>query len=85
MLVTAASGSGLQPLHDAAGGRVRVTGILVEPDRCGLEELAALVERGQLRPVVERTFPLAEASAAHALGEAGRTQGKLVLLTGQQG
>lgn len=84
-LLVTLSGASATRLREAAGDRVRVTGILVEPDRCGLEELAALVERGQLRPVVERTFPLAEASAAHALGEAGRTQGKLVLLTGQQG
>ncbi len=78
-------GASAASLREAAGDRVRVTGILVEPDRYGLEELAALVERGELRPVVERTFPLEEASAAHELGEAGRTTGKLVLVTGRQG
>ena len=58
---------------------MRVTGILVEPDRAGLEALAALVETGALRVHVERTFPLAHAAEAHELGETGRTQGKLVL------
>jgi NADPH:quinone reductase-like Zn-dependent oxidoreductase len=79
VLVTAASGSGLQPLHEASGGRVRVTGILVEPDRAGLESLAALVAEGRLRPHVAETFPLADAARAHERGETGRTQGKLVL------
>jgi NADPH:quinone reductase-like Zn-dependent oxidoreductase len=63
---------------DAADG-VRVTGILVEPDRQGMEALADLVERGALRVHVQQTFPLAEAARAHELGEAGRVQGKLVL------
>jgi len=82
VLVTAASGSGLGPLRDAAAGRVRVTGILVEPDRAGLESLAALVADGRLRPHVAETFPLADAARAHERGETGRTQGKLVLTVG---
>ncbi len=82
VLVTAASGAGVGPLQDAAAGRVQVTGILVEPDRTGLESLAALVAEGRLRPHVAETFPLAEAARAHELGETGRTQGKLVLTVG---
>jgi NADPH:quinone reductase-like Zn-dependent oxidoreductase len=80
ILVVAPSFSGLGPLREAAGGRVRVTGILVEPDRLGLEALAALVADRKLRPHVERTFPLAQAAQAHRLGEQGRTLGKLVLV-----
>ncbi len=79
------SGASVARLRDLAGDRVRVTGILVEPDRCGLEELAALVARGQLRPHVQRAFPLERAGEAHEVGETGRTQGKLVLVTGQPG
>ena len=82
VLVTAASGSGLAPLHDAAEGRVEVFGTLVEPDRLGMESLAALVEEGRLRPHVAETFPLADAARAHERGETGRTQGKLVLVVG---
>jgi NADPH:quinone reductase-like Zn-dependent oxidoreductase len=78
MLVTV-SGSSVPELLEAAAGRVRIAGILVEPDRVGMEALAALAAEGKLRPHVERTFPLAEAGAAHALGEQGRTRGKLVL------
>jgi NADPH:quinone reductase-like Zn-dependent oxidoreductase len=82
LLVTAASGAGLGPLRDAAAGRVRVVGILVEPDRAGLESLAALVADGVLRPHVAGTFPLADAARAHEQSETGRTQGKLVLTVG---
>lgn len=38
-----------------------------------------LVEAGKLRPVMDRTFPLAEAAAAHARMEAGEHVGKIVL------
>jgi NADPH:quinone reductase-like Zn-dependent oxidoreductase len=34
---------------------------------------------GQLRPAVDRTFPLADAAAAHTYLEAGKQFGKLVL------
>jgi NADPH:quinone reductase-like Zn-dependent oxidoreductase len=40
------------------------------------------VESGQLRPVMDRTFPLADAAAAHARMEAGEHVGKIVLVTG---
>ena len=66
-------------LEELADGRVRVTGILVEPDRAGLEAIAGLVESGALRPHVSQTFPLEDAARAHEAGETGRTQGKLVL------
>ena len=79
LFITVPSGAGVERLRDLAGGRVRVTGILVEPDRAGLEAIAELVTSGALRVNVERTFPLAHAAEAHELGEAGRTKGKLVL------
>jgi putative PIG3 family NAD(P)H quinone oxidoreductase len=47
------------------------------------QEIAAnvwpLVEAGKLRPVMDRTFSLAEAAAAHARMEAGDHIGKIVL------
>lgn len=79
LFIAVPSSSGLDSLRELAGDRVRVTGILVEPDRAGLEAIAELVAAGKLRTSVERTFPLEEASRAHELGEQGRTQGKLVL------
>ena len=79
LFIAVPSGAGVERLRELAGGRVRVTGILVEPDRAGLEAIAELVASGALRVHVERTFPLEHAAEAHELGETGRTQGKLVL------
>jgi len=78
MLVTV-SGSSVPGLLEAASGRVRIAGLLVEPDRVGMQALAALGADGKLRPHIERTFPLDEAGAAHTQGEQGRTRGKIVL------
>jgi NADPH2:quinone reductase len=38
-----------------------------------------LVEAGKLRPVMARSFPLADAASAHALMESGAFIGKIVL------
>jgi NADPH2:quinone reductase len=46
-----------------------------------LEQAARLVAAGQLRPVVSRTVPLAEAAEAHRLIERGGRVGKVVLKT----
>jgi NADPH:quinone reductase len=40
-----------------------------------------LVEAGELRPVMDRVFPLAQAAQAHARMEAGEHVGKIVLAT----
>ena len=82
LFVAVPSSAGVEALRALAGDRVRVTGILVEPDRTGLEALAGLVEKGELRVYIEETFPLEQAARAHELGETGRTQGKLVLVVG---
>jgi NADPH:quinone reductase-like Zn-dependent oxidoreductase len=79
LIITVPSSTDVDRLREAAGDRVRVTGILVEPDRTGMEAIAALVEDGALRVHVAQTLPLSQAARAHELGETGRTQGKLVL------
>ena len=81
-IVVTLSGTSVGLLRELAGDRIRVEGILVEPDRAGLESLAELAASGALRPHVSHTFPLADAARAHELGETGRTQGKLVLTVG---
>ncbi len=44
-----------------------------------LQTIMKLVAAGRLKPVVDRTFPLAEAAAAHTYLEAGQQFGKVVL------
>jgi NADPH:quinone reductase-like Zn-dependent oxidoreductase len=53
--------------------------MLVEPDRAGLDVLAAHALENELRVLVDQVFPLAEAARAHATGEGGHTTGKLIL------
>ncbi|GAA4332999.1 NAD(P)H-quinone oxidoreductase [Pigmentiphaga soli] len=45
------------------------------------ERIWPLIERGEIRPVVARTFPLEQAADAHRCLEAGGTVGKVILLT----
>jgi NADPH:quinone reductase-like Zn-dependent oxidoreductase len=80
LLISVPSAADIQPLRAAAAGRVRVTGILVEPDRAGMEALAALASAGGLRQRIARTLPLDQAAQAHELGESGRAGGKMILI-----
>ncbi|MGP4083711.1 NADP-dependent oxidoreductase [Streptomyces sp. KR55] len=59
---------------------VRAVRMLVDADHTGMNAIAGLVEDGRLHATIAGTFPLAEAAKAHALGDTGRTTGKLVLL-----
>ena len=73
---------------DVMRRRLTLTGSTLRPRSNQFKALLAqeivrhawpLVERGQLRPVMDRTFPLAEAAAAHTRMEAGEHVGKIVL------
>lgn len=57
-----------------------VVGARVVPQRVVmLRVLAELVEAGKLTPVVDRTYPLAEAAEAVRYSETGRASGKVVV------
>jgi NADPH:quinone reductase-like Zn-dependent oxidoreductase len=58
---------------------VRGLFFIVEPDRDQLEEMAKLIDAGSLKPIVARTFPLAQAREAFELAGKGHTRGKIVL------
>ncbi|MGK5640753.1 NADP-dependent oxidoreductase [Streptomyces sp. URMC 126] len=78
-LVTILPPDGTFPAEEAEAAGVRAVFMLVEPDHAGLRELGALAEGGRLRVIADEVFPLEEAARAHALGETGRTTGKIVL------
>ncbi|MCE7796089.1 NAD(P)H-quinone oxidoreductase [Sphingobium sufflavum] len=68
--------------------RLTLTGSTLRPRSAGFKAMLALeigrtvwpmVESGELRPVIDRVFPLADAAAAHARMDAGEHVGKIVL------
>lgn len=53
--------------------------LFIKPNAAQLAEIAALIEQGRLKPIVETVLPLSEARRAHEINQAGRTRGKIVL------
>lgn len=67
-------------VHVAARARrARYYRFLTEPSGTQLRRISELVDRGVLRPVVDRVFPFEEAVAALDYLMAGRARGKVVL------
>jgi alcohol dehydrogenase len=54
--------------------------LFMRPDGGELERIRELVEQGAIVPVVDRTFPFAQAKEAIALVESGRAVGKVVVV-----
>lgn len=50
-----------------------------------LDDLWPHVAAGRIRPVIDRSFPLAEAAAAHRYMESGRHVGKILLIAPETG
>jgi len=50
-----------------------------EPNGDQLREIAGLVDRGAIKPVIDREFPFEQLPAALTHLEAGRARGKVVL------
>jgi NADPH:quinone reductase-like Zn-dependent oxidoreductase len=57
----------------------RIASFTVTPNAADLRALRQLVEAGEVRPVIERTWPLSDAAAAIEHQEEGHTRGKIVL------
>jgi alcohol dehydrogenase len=53
--------------------------LFMRPDGEQLAQIAALVEQGIIKPVIDRTYPLSQAKDALAYSESGRATGKVVL------
>jgi NADPH:quinone reductase-like Zn-dependent oxidoreductase len=59
--------------------RERLVVYVTKENGADLAVLAAMIEAGQVRPVIDRTYPLAEAAAAMRYLEAGHARGKIIL------
>lgn len=67
--------------HDRAA-RIRGASwsyLFMRPDGAQLAHLASLVEAGTLRPVLDKTYPLADIEAAYQYVASGRARGKVVV------
>jgi putative PIG3 family NAD(P)H quinone oxidoreductase len=80
------------PIFDIMRRRLTLTGSTLRPRPVEFKTMVAdeiaktvwpYVEGGRLRPVIDSTFPLTEAAAAHARMESGEHIGKIVLEVGQ--
>jgi len=58
---------------------LRAHGMTVRPDVFHLDEIAELIEDGDVRVHIDKAFPLDQAADAHRLLEGGHVRGKLVL------
>lgn len=69
----------LGSIADASVAEIGGTNFWVRPDSADLAELAAMVERGDVRVEIAATFPLEQAREAHELSAEGHVQGKVVI------
>ena len=58
----------------------RIRSFLVRPDGSDLDLVGDWIVSGKVRPIVERSYPLTRAAAAHRHSESRRARGKLVLI-----
>lgn len=69
-----------QAIKDLAVDKgMQASNYVVEPDTEQLEEILALLNRGDAELYIAAAFPLGDAAAAHRRQEAGHVRGKLVL------
>ncbi|MBX8497563.1 NADP-dependent oxidoreductase [Pseudomonas cichorii] len=65
---------------DAAKFGITVSSTQVRSNGTQLAQASRLLDNGTIRVVIDSTYPLAEASAAHKRASQGRIQGKVVLI-----
>jgi putative PIG3 family NAD(P)H quinone oxidoreductase len=79
------------PIFEVMRRRLTLTGSTLRPRSVAFKTLVAdelartvwpFVEAGKLKPVIDSTFPLSEAAAAHQRMETGEHIGKIVLIIG---
>jgi NADPH:quinone reductase len=61
-----------------------IYGVLTTRERKRLDEMTRLIERGQMRPLVDEVLPLNEVGKAHERLESGHGRGKVVLRVAEE-
>jgi NADPH2:quinone reductase len=59
-------------------------GVFLLRERARLEELARVIERGQIRPLIDEVLPLEQVGKAHERLDSGHGRGKIVLRVAEQ-
>jgi NADPH:quinone reductase-like Zn-dependent oxidoreductase len=77
-LVSVVSPLSGQPLRE----NIRYVYFIVEPSGAQLREIGALIDAGQIHPVVDQVFPLAQARQAYETAARGHPRGKVVISVG---
>jgi NADPH:quinone reductase-like Zn-dependent oxidoreductase len=67
------------PREQASRPGVRFDWFIVEPSGAQLGQIGELIDAGQVRPIIEQVYPLAEARQAYEAGIQGHPRGKIVL------
>jgi NADPH:quinone reductase-like Zn-dependent oxidoreductase len=67
------------PTEPSPRPKVRFVYFIVEPSGAQLRQIGSLLDAGQVRPIVDLVFPLAEARQAYDAGIHGHPRGKIVL------
>jgi NADPH:quinone reductase-like Zn-dependent oxidoreductase len=67
------------PVRDDPGRDIRSVRLFVRSDAGQLATIVELVDSGELKVDVSERFPLSEIARVHALGEAGKFRGKVIL------
>lgn len=58
---------------------ITATGMRAKTDGAMLDEIAKMVDSGELKVVIDKEFPLSEIKAAHDLSQSGRAKGKIII------
>ena len=58
---------------------VRCQFVFIKPDVTALNELANLIDKGKIKPLISKVFKLDDIKQAHLMSETGRTKGKIVI------
>lgn len=64
---------------EAERANVRCEYVFMQPTGERLQQIADAVEQGELKPVIDRVFPLEQIKQAHDYGEEGHAKGKIVI------
>ena len=67
------------PEATAAAHGVRSAFVFIQPSGPQLDQIARMIDQGQMKPVIHTVLPLSEARQAQVISQGGHARGKIVL------